>query len=125
MTTHSPFICQAASKKGLIALPAPGSGAHAEHVSDEDFRTIVNGGVDEATLTALFGLEHAHSEASEKLRTEVAGLEVRVIRGRATAEDKAELKRISAELPTTGSALIEQADRKLKALVRERSSANR
>ena len=116
VTTHSPFICQAADKKGLIRLPAAGSGKRAEHVSDDDFRTIVNGGADDAALTALFGLEHPHSEASEKLRTEVAKLEVRVIRGRATAEDKAELERLSAELPTTGSALVEQADRKLKAL---------
>ncbi len=116
VTTHSPFICQAADKKGLIRLPAPGSGKPAEHVSDEEFLTIVNGGPDEATLTALFGLEHPHSEASEKLRTEVAELEVRVIRGRATEEEKARLERLSAELPATGSDLVEQAVRKLEAL---------
>ncbi len=116
VTTHSPFICQAADKKGIIRLPAPGSGMAAEHVSDEDFLTIVNGGVDEATMSALFGLEHAHSEASEKLRTQVAELEVRVIRGIASAEEKASLERLSAELPSTGSALVEQAVRKLEAL---------
>ena len=116
VTTHSPFVCQAASKKGLIRLPAPGSGVAAEHVSDEDFVTIVNGGVDEATMSALFGLEHPHSEASEKLRTRVAELEVRVIRGVASAEEKASLERLSAELPSTGSALVEQAVRKLEAL---------
>lgn len=116
VTTHSPFICQAADRKGLIRLPEPGSGKPAEHVSDEDYLTIVNGGADEATMSALFGLEHSHSEASEKLRTEVAELEVRVIRGRATDEEKAKLERLSAELPSTGSALVEQAVRKLEAL---------
>lgn len=84
-------------------MPAPGSGVAAEHVSDEDFVTIVNGGVNEVTMSALFGLEHPHSEASEKLRTRVAELEVRVIRGVASAEEKASLERLSAELPTTGS----------------------
>jgi energy-coupling factor transporter ATP-binding protein EcfA2 len=57
VTTHSPFICQAADARGLIRLPAPGAGQRAEPVSDEDFRIIVNGGADDTVLSRLFGLE--------------------------------------------------------------------
>lgn len=113
VTTHSPFVCQAADPKGLIRLPAPGEERTAEHVSDELFRTVVNGTVDEAVLTELFGLEHVHSEESEKLRTRVAELEVRLMDGKATEEERAEFERLSAQLPDTGSALVDRAVRSL------------
>jgi hypothetical protein len=45
----------------------------------------------------------------------VAELEARVIRGRATPEEAAELSTLRSELPQTGSAAIEQALRSLKA----------
>ncbi|QSQ21015.1 AAA family ATPase [Pyxidicoccus parkwayensis] len=113
VTTHSPFVCQAADPKGLIRLPAPGEERTAEHVSDELFRTVVNGTVDEAVLTELFGLDHVHSEESERLRTRVAELEVRLMDGKATEEDRAEFESLSAQLPDTGSALVDRAVRSL------------
>ncbi len=113
VTTHSPFVCQAADPRGLIRLPAPGEERTAEHVSDELFRTVVNGTVDEAVLTELFGLEHVHSEESEKLRTRVAELEVRLMDGKASEEERAEFERLSAQLPDTGSALVDRAVRSL------------
>jgi hypothetical protein len=116
VTTHSPFICQAADARGLIRLPAPDSGKKAEHVSDEDFRTIVNGGADDAALSTLFGLAHAHSDESEKKRTRVAELEATVVRGNASAEDQAELERLLTTLPDTGSAMVERVLRKHEAL---------
>ena len=116
VTTHSPFICQAADAKGLIRLPAPGTGKTAAHVTDEDFRIIVNGGADDAALTALFGLEHAHSDESEAKRTRAAQLEANIIRGTASAEDQAELEQLLKTLPDTGSAMVERVLRKHEAL---------
>jgi energy-coupling factor transporter ATP-binding protein EcfA2 len=113
VTTHSPFVCQAADPKGLIRLPAPGENRAAEHVSEELYKTVVNGTVDEAALTELFGLEHVHSDESEQLRERVAQLEARVIEGEATPEESEELDRLSAQLPKTGSALVDRAVRKL------------
>ncbi|PTL84630.1 AAA family ATPase [Vitiosangium sp. GDMCC 1.1324] len=113
VTTHSPFVCQAADPKGLIRLPAPGEDRTAEHVSDELYKTVVNGTVDEAALTELFGLEHVHSDESERLRERVAQLEARVLEGGATPEEREELDRLSAQLPNTGSALVDRAVRKL------------
>jgi hypothetical protein len=115
VTTHSPFVCQAADPKGLIRLPAPGTNERAEHVSDELFKLIVNGGADDAAMTALFGLERPYSDRSEALRCRVAELEARVIRGSVTPAEEAELARLVAELPTTGSAMVEQALRNLRA----------
>jgi len=114
VTTHSPFVCQAADPKGLIRLPAPGEERPAEHVSEELYQTVVNGTVDEAVLTSLFGLEHVHSNQSEKLRKRVAELEVRVLDGKASAEEKEELERLAAQLPSTPSALVDRAARKLR-----------
>ncbi|MCC6556821.1 MAG: AAA family ATPase [Polyangiaceae bacterium] len=115
VTTHSPFICQAADPKGLIRLPAPGSEERAEHVSEDLFKVIVNGGADDAAMTALFGLERPYSDRAEALRRRIADLEARAIRGLATPEEAQELARLSAELPRTGSAMVEQALRAVKA----------
>jgi hypothetical protein len=112
VATHSPFVCQAADPKGLIRLPAPGENRAAEHVSDEMYKTVVNGTVDEAALTELFGLEHAHSDESEQLRERVAQLEARVLEEAATPEEREELDRLTAQLPNTGSALVDRAVRK-------------
>jgi energy-coupling factor transporter ATP-binding protein EcfA2 len=113
VTTHSPFVCQAADPKGLIRLPAPGENRPAEHVSEELYKTVVNGTVDEAALTELFGLEHVHSDESERLRERVAQLEARILEGEATPREREELERLSAQLPNTGSALVDRAVRKL------------
>jgi hypothetical protein len=114
VTTHSPFVCQAADPRGLIRLPAPGEERTAEHVSDDLYRTVVNGTVDEAVLTELFGLEHVHSNQSEQLRKRVADLEVRVLDGKASAEEREDLERLAAQLPSTGSALVDRAVRKFR-----------
>jgi len=114
VTTHSPFVCQAADPKGLIRLPAPGEEKPAEHASEALYQTVVNGTVDEAVLTQLFGLEHVHSSQSEKLRRRVAELEVRVLDGKASAEEREELERLVAKLPDTAGALVDRAARKFR-----------
>ncbi|MRG96763.1 AAA family ATPase [Polyangium spumosum] len=115
VTSHSPFICQAADPNGLIRLPAPGSREQAEHVSPELFKVIVNGGADEAAMSELFGLEKAHSDRSEELRTRVAELEAKLIRAQITPEEEAELGSLKQELPDTGSMAVEMALRAVRA----------
>lgn len=101
VSTHSPFICQAADLNGLIRLPAPGPGdsRHARRVSEKEYRRVVNGSSDDAVLTALFGLEHTWSRSAEKLRKEFAELRAKQIRGAATPKDKASLERLQLLLP--------------------------
>lgn len=115
VTTHSPFICQAADPGGLIRLPSPGEAGAPEHITGDAFQTVVNGGADDAVLSHLFGLEQSHSRESERMRERVAVLEVKEIRSKLTAHEKKELRDLRAKLPKSGSALVEQTLRKLKA----------
>lgn len=114
VSTHSPFICQAADGRGLIRLPAPGEERAAEHVSDELFVSIINGTADEATLTELFGLEHTHSEQSERLRRRVAELEARILRGGASRADEQQYEQLQLLLPRTSLASVDRAARLLE-----------
>lgn len=113
VTTHSPFICQASNKGGIIRLPAPGEQRTIAHISEDTWRSVVQGGADDAVLTELFGLEHAHSEEAERLREEVAGLEAKVIRGTATSQDLKRYDALRKELPAD---LGELADRRIRAV---------
>lgn len=113
VTTHSPFICQAASSKGIIRLPAPGEDRTMEHVDERLFNAIVNGGADDAVMSQLFGLEHAHSPQAEKLRERLAELELKILLGKATPEESQEYQSLRAKMPDD---LGEEADRKLRAL---------
>jgi predicted ATP-binding protein involved in virulence len=108
VTTHSPYICQAADPGGLIRLPAPGEDQPAKHVSGDLFSIVVNGSTDDAAMTELFGLERTYSWKSEKLRERVAQLEAKVISGRASAKDRRELHDLSERLPKTGTASVEK-----------------
>lgn len=115
VTTHSPFVCQAADPRGLIRLPAPGEKRPAEHVSEELYNTVVNGSLDEAVLTDLFGLETPYSDQTEKLRERVGELEARLQSGEATLAEEEEFDRLSAQLPQSLPSAVEQALRKLAA----------
>jgi hypothetical protein len=114
VSTHSPFICQAADRRGLIRLPAPGEDRIAEHVSDELFIRIVNGSADEATLTELFGLERTHSEQSEALRERVAHLESLILRGEATRAQRQAFQQLQLQIPRSPSSAVERAARLLE-----------
>lgn len=114
VTTHSPFVCQAADPQGLIRLPAPGEDRKAEFVSEQVYRTVVNGTIDEAVLTELFGLEHPYSRESEKIREKVAQLEARMLRDKLSPHEKQELDELVAKLPDTSSELVERSLRKFE-----------
>lgn len=113
VSTHSSFVCQAADPGGLIRLPPPGSHIAAGPVREETFARVVNGTVDDAVLTDLFGLEQSYSHRSELLRDRVATLEVRVARGSAVDDDVYELERLRTELPQTLSSDVASALRRL------------
>lgn len=100
VTTHSPFICQAASPRGIIRLPAPGESERSiAHVEGRLFNAVVHGGADEAVMTELFGLEHAHSQEAEQMRRTVAKLERRVLTGQAGSDELKRYKQLKAQLP--------------------------
>jgi AAA domain, putative AbiEii toxin, Type IV TA system len=99
VTSHSPFVCQAADAKGLIVLPKPGSSEVARVVDDALHQQVVNGAVDDALLSEIFGLDHTWSDASEEKRAEMAALEGRILHARASREDVARYQRLRGEVP--------------------------
>ena len=123
VTTHSPFVCQAATENGLILLPPPGSSEPVRIADDDVYRSLVNGSVDEVLLSGLFGLEHTWSDSAEKKRERLATLEARVLTGKAKPAERAEYKRLLAEIPQTMSDEVERAAAQLtasKALVAQK-----
>ena len=114
VSTHSPFICQAADARGLIRLPSPDDPGPPRHVSDELFLSITRGSADEATMSELFGLDHTHSPQSERIRRRVSELEAQLLHQPPGGMDESpELRALRAELPDSASAAVDQAWRLL------------
>jgi putative AbiEii toxin of type IV toxin-antitoxin system/AAA domain-containing protein len=60
VTTHSPYICQAADPGGLIRLPGPDEDKPPHVVGQDLYDRVVFGGGDDTVLSELFGLETPH-----------------------------------------------------------------
>jgi predicted ATP-binding protein involved in virulence len=114
VTTHSPFVCQAADPGGLIRLqPDPVTPA-AEHLSTEEYNRVVHDGADSAVVTSLFGLDSPYSSETEALRERLSQLEAKQLQGiKLTKAEKTELERLHSQIPNTASAAVEAALRRL------------
>lgn len=99
VTTHSPFICQAASEGGLFRLPTPGEASGIAPVSDETYRKVVLGDVSQAILSELFGMDHTYSPEAVKMRTRYAQLEGKRLRGFIDPRERTELSKLKKQLP--------------------------
>ncbi|GIE33878.1 ATP-binding protein [Actinoplanes italicus] len=86
VTTHSPYVCQAADEQGLIRLPAPGEDEPPTVVDQARYERIVYGSGDDAVVSDLFGLDTPYSEEAVRLRRELVSLETDVLAGRAGAD---------------------------------------
>ncbi len=105
VTTHSPFVCQAADEKCLFRVTDSGS---VEAVGDAVFRDVVNGSVDDAVITDLFDLPSPYSEESVKRRRDLADLEGRILAGETLPPAAAlERDRLLSTLPDDSSNDIE------------------
>ncbi|XVS66223.1 AAA family ATPase [Actinosynnema sp. CA-299493] len=85
VTTHSPYLCQAADPGGLVRLPGPDRQEPPRVVDQDLYERIVYGSGDDAVLSELFGLDTPYSERAQQLRAELVELEVAVIGGTADA----------------------------------------
>lgn len=100
VTSHSPFICQAASSKGLVRLPGPGEHRGAEHVDPKTFIQVTHGTVSEAVLSELFGLENSRSRAAARLLEEFSTLRAKELRGdELSADESGQLDDLRTQLP--------------------------
>ncbi|CAM3569522.1 AAA family ATPase [Kibdelosporangium persicum] len=102
VTTHSPYICQAADPAGLIRLPGPDQQEAPQTVGTDLWERIVYGTGDDAVLSDLFGLDTAYSDQANALREELVSLEMSVLAGSADADQRkryAELKDVLTSSP--------------------------
>ncbi|MEV5561726.1 MULTISPECIES: AAA family ATPase [Streptomyces] len=101
VTSHSPYICQAADEGGLIRLPGPYDPEPPERVTGELYRRVVYGTGDDAVLSELFGLDTAYSEPAQELRRELASLERRLVLGSANEEDFERIRSLKLQLSSS------------------------
>jgi energy-coupling factor transporter ATP-binding protein EcfA2 len=98
VSTHSPYVCQAADKGGLIRMPGPGERKPPFVVSDDLYRRIVYGTWDDAAVSELFGLETPYSDRAEGLRRRLVQLERKVFAQNANSDEAKEYERLSKML---------------------------
>ncbi|WP_306207711.1 AAA family ATPase [Actinoplanes sp. RD1] len=81
VTTHSPYICQAADERGLIRLPGPHENEPPQVVDQTLYERIVYGSGDDAVMSELFGMDTPYSDKAVELRRELISLEAAVVSG--------------------------------------------
>lgn len=108
VTSHSPYICQAADPGGLIRLPGPEEERPPEVVDDSLYHRIVYGSGDDAALSELFGLESPYSSRAEARRRKLVPLERKVFAGEATEQEAREYRELAAELRSSRSARVRE-----------------
>jgi predicted ATP-binding protein involved in virulence len=101
VTSHSPYICQAADEGSLIRLPGPDENHPPAVVSEDLYRRVVYGSADDAALSELFGLETPFSSRAEQQRRRLVKLERKVYDGTASSQEKAEYKELSRLLTSS------------------------
>ncbi|MER7636938.1 AAA family ATPase [Streptomyces sp. NPDC126522] len=113
VTTHSPYICQAADPAGLIRLPGPDEDAPVQIVDVELHQRIVYGSGDDAALSSLFGLDSPYSKRAEEARRDLVGLEERVLSGEATESEVKRFEALSQKLQSSLSARVDEVSARL------------
>lgn len=114
VTSHSPYICQAADPGGLIRLPGPEEQRGPEVVDDALYRRIVYGSGEDVALSELFGLETPYSDRAEQERRELVPLERKVFAGHATDAEAREYRERTTRLSSSRSARVEEVATRLE-----------
>jgi hypothetical protein len=99
VTTHSPFVCQAAVPGGLFRMPSPGEERGVEPVSEDTYRSVVNGTVNDAVLSSLFGMERTRSPRAEALTEEWSRLRAKESRHALSRTERARFNELTDQLP--------------------------
>lgn len=95
VSTHSPYVCQAADRDGLIRLPGPSERRRPEVVERDLYGRVVYGTGDDAVVSELFGLETPYSDRAQEKRRRLVMLESKVFAGDATTEETDEYAQLS------------------------------
>ncbi|MEU1483614.1 AAA family ATPase [Streptomyces sp. NPDC005752] len=119
VTTHSPYICQAADPGGLIRLPGVGEDTAPEVVPEDLYERVVYGSGDDAVLSDLFGLDTPYSERAEHARAEFVRLEAKVYEGDTSPETVARYKELKELLTSSPTARVHEVSAQLQRIAGE------
>jgi hypothetical protein len=108
VTTHSPYICQAADSSGLIRLAGPTERASPRLLDEGLYRRIIHGTGDDAAISELFGLDSPYSQETRRLRAELTRLEARVALGTASDQEQDRYRDLQLELMSSPLARAEE-----------------
>ncbi|MFD1364784.1 AAA family ATPase [Actinoplanes sichuanensis] len=108
VTTHSPYICQAADENGLIRLPGPDEDEPPRVVEQDLYERIVYGSGDDAVMSELFGLDTPYSDEAVRLRRELIVLETEVLVGRADDAAVRRYEELRGQLTSSPAARAEE-----------------
>lgn len=96
VATHSALVCQAADRDGLMRMKNP---FEAEIVAENTWEAVVNGTINDAISTHLFGLATPYAPEGQKLRNELNMLESQMQRQGATPDEIQRRDEILSKLP--------------------------
>lgn len=105
VTTHSPFICQAATSGCVVRLAHPDEGRPSRVLTRAELEPVVNGTADDIYVSALFGIDSTRSPAGEALLARASELEAKILDRVATDEERAEYRRVKARVPPSADVL--------------------
>ncbi|MFF0294981.1 AAA family ATPase [Kitasatospora sp. NPDC004614] len=114
VTSHSPYICQAADPGSLIRLPGVDEQHPAVVVDDDLYHRVVYGSGDDAVLSELFGLETPYSNRAEGQRRRLVALERKVYAETASAEEIAEYQELGERLTSSLSSRVAEVSARLE-----------
>ncbi|HTI20509.1 MAG TPA: AAA family ATPase [Kutzneria sp.] len=115
VTTHSPYVCQAADPGGLIRLPGPDEETPPQIVDDDLYGRIVYGSGDDVVLSELFGLETGYSDRARELRRELSLLEAKVVNGHATDGEVERYRELGRTLMSSPAARADELAARMEA----------
>ncbi|MER5376239.1 AAA family ATPase [Streptomyces sp. NPDC002553] len=114
VSSHSPYICQAADEGGLIRLSGVDEQQAPEVVAEDLYRRVVYGSGDDAVLSELFGLETPYSGRAEQHRQRLVTLERKVYAETATPAEIAEYQELGSLLTSSLESRVAEVSARLE-----------
>ncbi|MFN8536877.1 MAG: AAA family ATPase [Thermomicrobiales bacterium] len=105
VTTHSPFVCQAAEVGTVWRLPRPGSDEECKQIVGAELHRLIYGNILEAYSTSAFDMQATRPESSQRQLQRLADLNLKEIDEGLSAAEEEEQVRLRAAFPLRAGAL--------------------
>jgi len=99
VTTHSPLVCQAATRGSVFRLPQPGSDEEGRMVTGDELNRLLYGDILDAYETESFGVLETRSAAGEEKLRRLAELNIKRLDEGLSAAEEAERGELQRALP--------------------------